>query len=70
MCVQTHKKFWDSWHEFEVRCGNEDTFRDMLRTKRSVQAVFSTKVCVFGFNHMVAIVAYRVLNTVCARHRR
>lgn len=46
MCVQTHKKFWDSWHEFEVKCGNEDTFRDMLRTKRSVQAVFSTKVCV------------------------
>ncbi|PWA44564.1 RNA-processing protein, HAT helix [Artemisia annua] len=30
--------FWKNWHEFEVNHGNEDTFRDMLRIKRSVSA--------------------------------
>ncbi|KAF5822445.1 putative tetratricopeptide-like helical domain superfamily [Helianthus annuus] len=30
--------FWVKWHEFEVNHGNEDTFRDMLRIKRSVTA--------------------------------
>eukprot|EP00971_Amphidinium_carterae_P219673 4361336-Amphidinium_carterae.1 len=28
--------FWESWRLFEVQHGNEDTFRDMLRVKRSV----------------------------------
>nr|XP_043610464.1 pre-mRNA-splicing factor SYF1 [Erigeron canadensis] len=28
--------FWKKWHDFEVQHGNEDTFRDMLRIKRSV----------------------------------
>ncbi len=28
----------------QVRHGNEDTFREMLRVKRSVQATFSTQV--------------------------
>ena len=32
--------FWQLWHEFEVRHGNEDTFREMLRIKRSVQAKY------------------------------
>lgn len=30
--------FWKKWHDFEVQHGNEDTFRDMLRIKRSVSA--------------------------------
>nr|GEY01842.1 hypothetical protein [Tanacetum cinerariifolium] len=30
--------FWKKWHEFEVNHGNEDTFRNMLRIKRSVSA--------------------------------
>ncbi|PWA85494.1 RNA-processing protein, HAT helix [Artemisia annua] len=30
--------FWKKWSEFEVNHGNEDTFRDMLRIKRSVSA--------------------------------
>lgn len=34
------------WHDFEVRHGNEDTFREMLRIKRSVQAQFNTQVSV------------------------
>ncbi|KAF3451555.1 hypothetical protein FNV43_RR07650 [Rhamnella rubrinervis] len=33
--------FWNKWHEFEVQHGNEDTFRDMLRIKRSVSATYS-----------------------------
>ena len=34
--------YWKIWHEFEVSYGNEETFREMLRVKRSVQAAFST----------------------------
>ncbi len=34
--------YWKAWHEFEVSYGNEETFREMLRVKRSVQAAFST----------------------------
>ncbi|XP_049378646.1 uncharacterized protein LOC125843550 isoform X3 [Solanum stenotomum] len=33
--------FWNKWHEFEVQHGNEDTFREMLRVKRSVSASYS-----------------------------
>lgn len=33
--------FWNRWHEFEVQHGNEDTFREMLRIKRSVSASYS-----------------------------
>ncbi|KAI3844738.1 hypothetical protein MKX03_020611 [Papaver bracteatum] len=33
--------FWSRWHEFEVKHGNEDTFREMLRIKRSVSASYS-----------------------------
>lgn len=34
-------KYWEEWNQFEIEHGNEDTFRDMLRVKRSVIAVFS-----------------------------
>ena len=34
--------FWAEWNEFEVTHGNEDTFREMLRVKRSVQDTFGT----------------------------
>eukprot|EP00891_Asterochloris_glomerata_P006475 jgi/Astpho2/6475/fgenesh1_pm.00096_%23_6_t len=33
--------FWADWNAFEVAHGNEDTFREMLRIKRSVAASFS-----------------------------
>merc|ERR1719392_60628 len=36
--------FWQVWKEFEVKHGNEDTLREMLRIKRSVQAVYNTQV--------------------------
>lgn len=36
-------KFWVEWHNFEIDTGSEDTFREMLRIKRSVQAQFNTE---------------------------
>ncbi|KAG8363588.1 hypothetical protein BUALT_Bualt19G0038000 [Buddleja alternifolia] len=33
--------FWNKWNDFEVQHGNEDTFREMLRVKRSVSASYS-----------------------------
>ncbi|KAI4211593.1 MAG: hypothetical protein LQ351_005634 [Letrouitia transgressa] len=36
--------FWQKWEAFEVQHGNEDTFKEMLRIKRSVQAQFNTDV--------------------------
>ena len=30
---------WREWHKFEVQHGNEETFREMLRVKRSVQVI-------------------------------
>ena len=35
-------EFYKAWHEFEIDNGNEETFREMLRVKRSVEAAFST----------------------------
>ncbi|KAL3151001.1 hypothetical protein ABBQ38_012874 [Trebouxia sp. C0009 RCD-2024] len=34
-------EFWADWNAFEVAHGNEDTFREMLRIRRSVAASFS-----------------------------
>ncbi|XP_043940382.1 pre-mRNA-splicing factor SYF1 isoform X2 [Protopterus annectens] len=36
--------FWQMWKDFEIRHGNEDTMREMLRIKRSVQATYNTQV--------------------------
>ncbi|ONM25628.1 Tetratricopeptide repeat (TPR)-like superfamily protein [Zea mays] len=30
--------FWKKWNDFEIQHGNEDTFREMLRIKRTVAA--------------------------------
>ncbi|KAF7801355.1 pre-mRNA-splicing factor SYF1 [Senna tora] len=38
---RSDSEFWNKWHEFEVQHGNEDTFREMLRVKRSVSASYS-----------------------------
>ncbi|KAK9465452.1 hypothetical protein V1512DRAFT_277445 [Lipomyces arxii] len=39
-----HTRYWDKWHEFEVLNGTEDTFKEMLRIKRSVQSQYNTDV--------------------------
>jgi pre-mRNA-splicing factor SYF1 len=36
-------QFWSEWNTFEIETGSEDTFREMLRIKRSVQAQFNTE---------------------------
>lgn len=42
--LQSQSVFWDTWKKFEVKHGNEDTVREMLRIKRSVQATYNTQV--------------------------
>ncbi|PBP17734.1 pre-mRNA-splicing factor SYF1 [Diplocarpon rosae] len=41
---RTCPQFWQKWESFEVQHGNEDTFKEMLRIKRSVQAQYNTDV--------------------------
>ncbi|EYE94052.1 mRNA splicing protein SYF1 [Aspergillus ruber CBS 135680] len=41
---RTNAGFWQKWETFEVQHGNEDTFKEMLRIKRSVQAQYNTDV--------------------------
>lgn len=41
---RTSPGFWSKWEAFEVQHGNEDTFKEMLRIKRSVQAQYNTDV--------------------------
>ncbi|RWS31360.1 pre-mRNA splicing factor Syf1-like protein [Leptotrombidium deliense] len=41
---RTQQYFWNIWKEFEIKHGNEDTIREMLRIKRSLQATFNTQV--------------------------
>ena len=36
-------EFWTEWYNFEIDTGSEDTFREMLRIKRGVQAQFNTE---------------------------
>ena len=47
--IQIHGDFWQTWKEFEIKHGNEDTMREMLRIKRSVQATYNVQV-----NYMAA----------------
>lgn len=38
------REFWSAWKSFEIKHGNEDTMREMLRIQRSVQAQYNTQV--------------------------
>ncbi len=40
---RVNPEFWAEWNSFEIETGSEDTFREMLRIKRSVQAQFNTE---------------------------
>ncbi|KAG6836647.1 hypothetical protein H0H93_005477 [Arthromyces matolae] len=40
---RVYPEFWANWHAFELDTGSEDTFKEMLRIKRSVQAQFNTE---------------------------
>eukprot|EP01120_Amphizonella_sp_Union-15-10_P008127 TRINITY_DN2857_c0_g1_i1.p1 TRINITY_DN2857_c0_g1~~TRINITY_DN2857_c0_g1_i1.p1 ORF type:complete len:203 (-),score=53.31 TRINITY_DN2857_c0_g1_i1:144-752(-) len=41
---QTNSTFWDTWKEFEIQHGNQGTFSEFLRIRRSVQAQYNTSV--------------------------
>ncbi|KAL6054721.1 hypothetical protein STEG23_026559 [Scotinomys teguina] len=41
---RTTGAIWQTWKDFEVQHGNEDTIREMLRIRRSVQATYNTQV--------------------------
>jgi pre-mRNA-splicing factor SYF1 len=41
---RVEQDFWVTWHEFEVKYGNEDTYKEMLRVKRSIQAKYNSEV--------------------------
>ncbi|ESO83805.1 hypothetical protein LOTGIDRAFT_236450 [Lottia gigantea] len=51
---RTTEKFWATWKEFEIKHGNEDTVREMLRIKRSVQATYNTQVNFMSAQMLVA----------------
>ena len=36
-------EFWAEWNQFEVETGSEDTFKEYLRIKRSVQSQYNTE---------------------------
>lgn len=45
MCdPRSRGEFWQTWKDFEIKHGNEDTVREMLRIKRSVEATYNTQV--------------------------
>ena len=63
---RTNAPFWQKWEAFEVQHGNEDTFKEMLRIKRSVQAQYKYVFALFLFYKNVVIVTrsrkfYRLL---------
>jgi len=46
--------FWQVWSDFEKKHGNEETFREMLRIKRSVQAQYNTQINVMSAQMLAA----------------
>ncbi|KAF4604099.1 pre-mRNA-splicing factor syf1 [Pleurotus pulmonarius] len=51
---RVNPKFWSEWNSFEIETGSEDTFREMLRIKRSVQAQFNTEASYLAAQTMAA----------------
>lgn len=58
--------FWETWNAFEIAHGNEDTFREMLRIKRSVSASYSQ---VWGLNHSLLPLLFTALISKCLRFK-
>jgi pre-mRNA-splicing factor SYF1 len=49
------ESFWKFWEEFETSHGNEDTFSEMMRTKRSVSSRFSLNAPLFVVESKVPV---------------
>jgi pre-mRNA-splicing factor SYF1 len=54
---RTSPEFWKRWESFEVQHGNEDTYKEMLRIKRSVQAQYKY-VFTHAFGLSTAMLTY------------
>lgn len=51
---RVNAEFWKEWNTFEIETGSEETFREMLRVKRSVQALFNTEASYLAARTMAA----------------
>lgn len=51
---RVNPEFWKEWYNFEIDTGSEDTFREMLRIKRGVQAQFNTEASFLAAQTMAA----------------
>ena len=40
---RVNPEFWKEWNDFEVETGSEDTFKEFLRIRRSVQSLYNTE---------------------------
>lgn len=40
---RVNPEFWNEWNQFEIETGSEDTFKEYLRIKRSVQSQYNTE---------------------------
>ena len=56
-------EFWSAWKDFEVKHGNEDTVREMLRIKRSVQHTYNTQVNMMSAQMLATQVGQQTDNT-------
>jgi pre-mRNA-splicing factor SYF1 len=56
---RTSPEFWTKWETFEVQHGNEDTFKEMLRIKRSVQAQYKYVLTVIVYESHTNNLQYR-----------
>ncbi|KAJ3741858.1 hypothetical protein DFH05DRAFT_255105 [Lentinula detonsa] len=51
---RVNPQFWSEWNAFEYETGSEDTFREMLRIKRSVQAQFNTEFLIILWRRLLS----------------
>lgn len=45
---ENEEQFWSIWEKFEVYHGNEDTYSDYMRAKRTVELRFSVAIPVLA----------------------
>ena len=50
------ENFWKVWDDFELQHGNEDTYKEMLRTKRSVASRYSLNAPLFIVENKIPII--------------
>ena len=51
---ENEEQFWSIWEKFEVYHGNEDTYADYMRTKRTVELRFSVAMPIVAGGSMAA----------------